>query len=44
MRFLLDVQLPRSLATRLEEHGYPSRHSGDEGLAEADDSEILEAA
>ncbi len=44
MRLLLDMNLPRDLARRLEEAGHKCRHVSDIGLSEAEDSDILEAA
>jgi predicted nuclease of predicted toxin-antitoxin system len=44
MRLLLDMNLPRDLAGRLETAGHTCRHVSDMGLSEAEDSDILEAA
>ena len=40
MRFLIDAQLPVTLARWLDGNGHPSKHVADCGLLEADDSRI----
>jgi len=44
MRFLLNMNMPRSLAKRLQDKGYLCRHAGDIGLSYAEDWEIIEEA
>lgn len=44
MKLLLDMNLPRDLAKRLTQEGHASRHAGDIGLSEAEDSDVLEVA
>lgn len=44
MRFLVDAQLPPTLARWLEERGYEARHVLEVGLASADDRTIWRAA
>lgn len=44
MKLLLDMNLPRDLAPQLQQAGYECRRAADIGLAEAEDSEIIDAA
>jgi len=44
IKFLVDMNLPRTLAVLLNQSGYPCRHVGDIGLFQATDEEILEEA
>ena len=44
MKFLLDMNVPRSLGQRLENVGHKSRHVGDVGMFQANDSEIINVA
>ncbi|MBM4284194.1 MAG: hypothetical protein FJ128_02940 [Deltaproteobacteria bacterium] len=44
MRFLLNMNLPKSLGRRLAEAGHAWRHAGDIGLAQATDAEIMAEA
>lgn len=44
MRLLLDQGTPRSTAKLLTDAGFDAVHTADLGLAEADDTEIIEAA
>lgn len=44
MKFLLDMNLPRELGSRLLEIGHEARHAGDAGLAMAADMVILREA
>jgi predicted nuclease of predicted toxin-antitoxin system len=44
MRFLLNMNVPRELATRLRAKGHECRHVGDLGMAQASDKEIVEEA
>ena len=44
MRFLVNMNLPPSLAKRLTDAGHQSRHVREAGLANADDSAIVESA
>jgi predicted nuclease of predicted toxin-antitoxin system len=44
MKFLLNMNMPRSLAKRLQDKGYLCRHAGDIGLSYAEDWEIIEEA
>lgn len=44
MKFLLDMNLPRSLGKRLEEAGHECRHVGDLGLSQAKDMDIMAEA
>ncbi len=44
MKFLLDMNLPRSLGKRLEEAGHECRHVGDIGLSQAKDMDIMAEA
>jgi len=44
IRFLIDMNLPRTLAVLLTQNGYRCRHVGDIGLSQATDEEIVEEA
>jgi predicted nuclease of predicted toxin-antitoxin system len=44
VKFLLDMNLPRSLAQRLAGEGHTCRHAGDIGLSQAMDVDIMAAA
>jgi len=44
MKFLLNMNMPRSLAKRLQDKGYLFRHAWDIGLSYAEDWEIIEEA
>ena len=44
MRFLLNLNVPRALGTRLGAEGHECRHVGDIGMAQASDTEIVEEA
>jgi predicted nuclease of predicted toxin-antitoxin system len=44
MRFLLNLNVPRGLGTRLGGLGHECRHAGDIGMAQASDVEIVEEA
>ncbi len=44
MRLLLNMNLPRALAAGLSDFGHECRHAGEIGLAEADDSDIIDTA
>ena len=44
MKLLLDQGTPRSAATILREAGFDAVHTGETGLAEAEDSEIIRRA
>lgn len=44
MKFLLDMNLPRSLGRKLHAMSHEARHVGDLGMAEADDIEIVQEA
>jgi predicted nuclease of predicted toxin-antitoxin system len=44
VRFLIDVQLPPALATRLAEVGHEATHVTDHLAADADDREVAELA
>lgn len=44
MRFLLNLNVPRELGSRLSAEGHECRHVGDIGMAQADDIEIVEEA
>ena len=44
MKLLLDQGTPRSAATILREAGFDAVHTGETGLAEAEDSEIIHRA
>ena len=44
IRFLIDMNLPRTLAVLLTQNGYSCRHVGDIGLSQATDEEIVEEA
>ncbi len=44
MRFLLNMNIPRSLGRRLEPDGHAWRHAADIGLNEATDEEIIAEA
>ena len=44
MKLLLDHGTPRSAAARLRQAGLDAVHTGETGLAEADDSEIIRRA
>jgi predicted nuclease of predicted toxin-antitoxin system len=42
--FLLNMNVPRALASLLAAQGHDARHAGDAGLATASDAAIVEAA
>lgn len=44
MKFLLNMNVPRTLGKRLKGEGHEYRHVGDIGMAQAEDSTILEEA
>lgn len=44
MKLLLDQGTPRSAASILREAGFDAVHTGEVGLAEAEDTEIIESA
>ncbi|SNB58246.1 DUF5615 family PIN-like protein [Thermoflexus hugenholtzii] len=44
MRFLLNMNMPRSLSKHLQDKGYSCRHAGDIGLSHAEDWQIIEEA
>jgi len=44
VRFLLNMNLPRSLGQRLTEEGHTCRHAGDLGMAQAADKDIMAEA
>lgn len=44
MNLLLDQGIPRSLAGLLRQDGFDAVHTGEIGMAEADDAEILQRA
>jgi len=44
VKFLLDMNLPRSLGRKLQAINHEARHVGDLGMAEADDIEIVQEA
>ena len=44
MKFLLNMNVPRSLCRRMAEKGFECRHAGDIGLSEADDIDIIKEA
>jgi len=44
IKFLVDMNLPRTLAVLLTQNGYRCRHVGDIGLSQATDEEIVEEA
>jgi predicted nuclease of predicted toxin-antitoxin system len=44
MKFLLNMNVPRDLGTRLAAQGHECRHVGDIGMAQASDVAIMEEA
>jgi predicted nuclease of predicted toxin-antitoxin system len=44
MKFLLDMNVPRSLAALLMSRGHSCRHVGDMGMSRANDEAILQEA
>lgn len=44
MKFLLNMNIPRKIGIQLTDEGHIYRHAGDIGMAQANDSEIVEEA